>query len=643
MADGTDPIAAASDSLPPTAPPAQVTPAQAAAQFPYPQETPTPVPAPQQPPQQAPTQAPAAAAVEQHMGWLGRALDAVATALAGPTSYQVTRNTDGTVSAQPMPSTEGDKWGKIAAAALGGAATGIGQGQGINALPRAAAAGFGFGSQIPAQQQSQAEQAADFQNKQLIQRANNALLDQKIIQERFQNQIEPELWNEHMTDHMLDTESKLENLGAIYHGEFNNAAELADYGAANQGAVDAHTGKYGSVLLPIPRPDGKVAVYEIPADTAKQRTTEDHVLDRWGLAADGSGDITHTPVTMLAGSGTNGDWATAVKANIDANNKTAVSSSTIKKNAGSGSEPKTEAQAIIDKWNQQYPNDPHSALAGATREMQQNRLQASAARNQPFTAPAAGTAAAANYNQTLEDLLSGRTLLTDVPNYSRPGQPNRATVEADAQRLAASRGQVFNPHAIEQESKYANLPAVQSAYMAFNRMANTGGLLDQLEAQVRRAGITDTNAPLNNVIQTLERKYGEGESNALTNDLAEVQQNLAAVLGTPGLTGSLTNVKLDHWRDAYGSNLTLGSLAAMNREVRTSINNERQIGINNNRFLRQQFGPAQPQQQQQQQPQQPQGGGLPNSGYSRTASDGKGNWQGLFGTQWKPIAPPAGR
>lgn len=77
--------------------------------------------------------------------------------------------------------TTGEKWGRVAAAALTGAAAGLANSQGPGGMARATAAGVQAGMQQRPQQEQQVQQEADFQNKQLLSKANRIAIQQKTI------------------------------------------------------------------------------------------------------------------------------------------------------------------------------------------------------------------------------------------------------------------------------------------------------------------------------------------------------------------------------------------------------------------------------------------------------------------------------
>ena len=127
-----------------------------------------------------------------HQNWLSRILDTVGTILGGDKTIVATKHPDGTVSVEHNPSTTGEKWGRIAQAALGGAARGMAVGQGPGGAGRAVAAGTLAGLAQPQQNLQQANQEAASMNAQQLAAANHALLDQQRIAQVWENTVRPQ-------------------------------------------------------------------------------------------------------------------------------------------------------------------------------------------------------------------------------------------------------------------------------------------------------------------------------------------------------------------------------------------------------------------------------------------------------------------
>jgi hypothetical protein len=117
---------------------------------------------------------------EDHHSMMGRIMDRVATILGGDETYRIHKDTDGNVSVEKDPSTRTEKWGRIAAAALGGAAKGMAVGQGPGGAARAASAGFQQGMQMPQQQKDNLQKDVTAQQQAMLFKANMASLNQKV-------------------------------------------------------------------------------------------------------------------------------------------------------------------------------------------------------------------------------------------------------------------------------------------------------------------------------------------------------------------------------------------------------------------------------------------------------------------------------
>jgi hypothetical protein len=122
-----------------------------------------------------------------HQNWLSKILDTVGTILGGDKTIVATKHPDGTVTVEHNPSTTGEKWGRIAQAALGGAARGMAAGQGPGGAGRAFAAGGLAGLQMPQQQLAAANAEAANMNAQQLAAANTALTHQKLVGQMLDN------------------------------------------------------------------------------------------------------------------------------------------------------------------------------------------------------------------------------------------------------------------------------------------------------------------------------------------------------------------------------------------------------------------------------------------------------------------------
>ena len=126
--------------------------------------------------------------VQEHEGWMHRVLDKVGGILGGDTTVHVTKDKDGNVTVTHDPSTTGEKWARVAAAAIGGAAKGIENSQGPGGLARAGAAGAEFGLQQPQKRQEQADAQATAEQKRQMLAAQNVLIHQQGYRAMLESQ-----------------------------------------------------------------------------------------------------------------------------------------------------------------------------------------------------------------------------------------------------------------------------------------------------------------------------------------------------------------------------------------------------------------------------------------------------------------------
>jgi hypothetical protein len=206
----------------------------------------------------------------QVAGFLSKAL----SVLAGDTVHHVVTNPDGSIAVHLDEATNKEKWGRIAAAVLGGAAKGMGVGQGPGGGGRAVAAGEQFGQQIPQQQADSANKEAEAQQQIRTRNANNALLNQKIVQGAFNNDHLDNDYKQAQQAKVLETAKQMQDLGLqpLAMG-VKDSATIARLGAANPTVVSAHMGANGDMVYNEPDGKGGVNFYHIPANAANMATT----------------------------------------------------------------------------------------------------------------------------------------------------------------------------------------------------------------------------------------------------------------------------------------------------------------------------------------------------------------------------------
>jgi hypothetical protein len=213
-----------------------------------------------------------------HQNWLSRILDSVGTILGGDKTIVATKHPDGTVSVEHNPSTTGEKWGRVAQAALGGAARGMAVGQGPGGAGRAFAAGAQAGLAQPQQNLAAANAEAANMNAQQLATAQRALLNQQITINGWNIAHLSRDDQQNQANISLAHAKTLQDLGAIPVAmNVKSGTELAGYGKADPLSVGAHVGVNGDMIYNEGDGQGGVNFYRIPADVAKQRTkTDDH-------------------------------------------------------------------------------------------------------------------------------------------------------------------------------------------------------------------------------------------------------------------------------------------------------------------------------------------------------------------------------
>ena len=263
-----------------------------------------------------------------HHGRIAQALNAVGTLLGGDTTYHIVTNPDGSVDATPQPSTPGEKWGRIAKAALTGAAKGFEVGQGPGGAQRAAAAGIETGMAMPQAQQDQTQALAQKMNDQnqqkLMFNANMALLDQRIIAARNDNERSGVTFSQQVQDHTLSFAKTVREMGGEFAGSFKNNEEMAQQLQQNK-LLQAHLGTNG-MTVPITTFDSKgipngVDAWILPEDKRNQLNGADITIPLMKPDPNNPGKlIEDSPYVIPANTMKLGDIAGAIKSIHDNNN-----------------------------------------------------------------------------------------------------------------------------------------------------------------------------------------------------------------------------------------------------------------------------------------------------------------------------------
>jgi hypothetical protein len=247
-----------------------------------------------------PDQDPEIQAGAAHQSWLAHALlttvHALGDALGGESKMEVTTDKDGNMKLSKTPMTTGEKWGRIAAGILGGAAKGFSVGQGPGGAAKAVGAGLDMGMQERQAQQQQAEHDISVQQQIMTRNAQNARLNQQVTEGAWNNSHLSRDDRQKQQEFALHHLKEMTDMGIepIMTG-VKDGKTLAQYGIANPNAIDAHMGKDGSMIYNEPDGEGGVNIYQLSSDQTNMPTKTDDVWEQLSLDKD---DPTKTVSTM---------------------------------------------------------------------------------------------------------------------------------------------------------------------------------------------------------------------------------------------------------------------------------------------------------------------------------------------------------
>jgi len=217
---------------------------------------------------------------DQHMGLIHRILDKASSILGGDETLHIKKDTEGNVTVTRDPSTQGEKWGRVAAAALGGLASGLPQSFGPQGVANAASAGFKTGAAMPQQREQQAQEQATAEQKQTMDRANNALIHQRMYQAMLTSQAqEMELGKAEADTLNAHRDELLNDPNAKDYGPINGDADLTRISSTDSDFLKHHANLQ---LKAVPLPDGKGhwqlhAVATDPGEDNQPTTSSDQV------------------------------------------------------------------------------------------------------------------------------------------------------------------------------------------------------------------------------------------------------------------------------------------------------------------------------------------------------------------------------
>ena len=322
-----------------------------------------------------------------HHGRIARALNAVGSILGGDTTYHITTNADGSVDAVPQQSTPGEKWGRVAKAALMGAAKGFEVGQGPGGAQRAAAAGVETGMAMPQAQQDQTLALADKMNNQnqqrLMNNANMTYLNTRNLEASWALGNNKKIAMEHDEDRDLQFNEAKRALHMIDVGPAEDVEHAATLYNGNPAVQQALVGKGGQLIVHHPA-SGPPHAYIIPEDKLSELNPNEQTRYEYSVDPD-SGNVIKTPSTVSANTETgmqtalrlSTEQASQLKA-VDVGSQVKLRNATAAKDrAAANAPPKEQGEWVAGTDENGNPVERNAKLA-ITRPMAAGFLPAGA-------------------------------------------------------------------------------------------------------------------------------------------------------------------------------------------------------------------------------------------------------------------------
>lgn len=224
-----------------------------------------------------------------HHGRVAQSLNAIAQILGGGGGgYRLNKNSDGSVSIEQYDPTPGQRWGRIAATALAGAAKGFAAGQGPGGMGRAAGAGMDTGFQTAQNQQDRtmamAKQMNDQNRADQLFKANMAKLNQDAIKSTWEMQRDKNTALENEEDRQAAIQTHMQAANAKkFHVGGSDPDQLMDDVAkqynSNQELQQAHHDGRTVVYTTHDPKTGAVTgadIYMVPEDEMEKPYMQDY-------------------------------------------------------------------------------------------------------------------------------------------------------------------------------------------------------------------------------------------------------------------------------------------------------------------------------------------------------------------------------
>ena len=519
---------------------------------------------------------------QAHHGMLYKLLDEVGTALGGKNSFTVERGDDGKMQITPHESSLGDKWKRVGVAAIRGMMAGAANGgTGPGNLTRAAGAGAQAGYQGANNDRQQQIDTAndDFKKKQetTLFNANMALSAQRLHEAVFQNMRDGVQFDQGQADRrngisqMLQDHPGTEDLGVSEHVE-----DLADLAKNNPDVMKHHVN--GRIYSEPEYKDGQYVGmhnYIMDQDFAKRLNAQPATYRDWKVDDKGQGSVVYKTIS----------------ANAMPNEKVALTTQQGENNVATG---------FAGQHKQKLEDDKAASEAEERRSVGAKNYADARKTNQETTNLQSVAAGAGDANSPFETnaakLADGTLLLSELPKRINKGDPTPQQYIARAEQLSQQKyGRSYDPAAIAREQKFAESIKTTSMLDGIDSLVGAHGqtgLIDQLSDLARKAGVTNTSAPLNEVRLAVQKKLGNTAAKNFDTMRSEVQRRVGGLIGNPLLGGGETDKKLQQAHDAYGGDVTLDNLVGGGKVIKDALSLSRDNMRTNNRFIRQRYGEA---------------------------------------------------
>jgi hypothetical protein len=575
-----------------------------------------------------------------HQSWLAHVMDTVGNILGGDTTLHVTKKADGSVEVTHDPSTSGEKWGRVAAAALGGAARGLAVGQGPGGPARAAAAGTEYGLQQPQQRLNEANQEATVEQERMTRNANNARLHQLAYQATLTSQ-----------DLKTNIDKQSADLLNGYRDEMAGSPNAKDFGVIksfddlkktadqNPDFFKSHT-DYSLKAVLVPSKDGGVEIHALATDPGDDAAVAKDDAQLHVINVDPTTGKPTLTTTKAARGTKNGQLRLANQAvdiqfanlanNFEKTNKAAVEKV-----------PDTSGKAFGMAAQTNDPSEKENFTKLGTKLLA-NEMSKAAAGRSVMTNQLAGPA-----NDDALNLAADNYRKTGVlpAGFSRSPQTTAAIMQRAAEQDKQAGGEGITANKANLDAYRKSLEKLQTNFNQVQAFENTAlRNMDRLQQTLK--DIPDLGSRFANIParQISAKMIGTEAMARFNTDLQTVQTEAAKVLNSSTGSGTVTDSARHELQDIIDGKAPISAIIASMNELRVDMNNRTQSyqaqigdvqqrirGVGGTTTQATPTGAPPPAANQKF------ADTLPNV---EVRTDGKGNYKQLQNGQWVDVAPP---